>query len=29
MSRGARSTGTQADATTGPADEDSSIFHSV
>jgi len=29
MARGARSSGTQADATGGPADEDSSIFHSV
>ena len=29
MARGARSTGTRADATTGPADEDSNVFHSV
>jgi len=28
MARGARSTA-QADATTGPADEDSNVFHSV
>jgi acetolactate synthase-1/3 small subunit len=29
MARGARSTATQADAATGPADEDSNVFHSV